>query len=98
MFLTRGEMPHEAAWVAWLAAAKHLVPLEHLPPGVCANNQSMSHPDGKHLPPPTRLRQRVLVEQALFSVYVHPSLDFKGYSGDSLFHGRSLRLRVKVAP
>ena len=91
-------MPHETAWAAWLAAARGLVPLEYMQPGACTQNASLEQPAG-HVRPTQeslKLRRRIFVEQALFSVYVHPAPEFPGYSKDSVFHGHSVRLRVKV--
>ena len=91
-------MPHETAWAAWLAAARGMVPLEYMQPGACTWNASMEQPAG-HVRPAQetiKLRRRIFVEQALFSVYVHPSPEFPGYPKDSVFYGKSVRLRVKV--
>lgn len=43
-----------------------------------------------------KVQSRARPEQALFSLYVHPSPDFKGYKRSSIFFGRSLPSRVKV--
>lgn len=98
LFLTRGDMPHEAAWAAWLSAARGLVPLDVLPPGVCSLNKTLQQPKGpvRDRKETRRLRRSIFVEQALFSIYLHPSPEFNGYSKNSVFYGRSIRLRVKV--
>ena len=97
LFLSRGDMPHEAAWSAWLGAARGLVPLELIEPSTCTKNQSLL-PRLSSLPAQQayKLRRRIFAEQALFSIYVHPSPDFKTYPKDSVFYGHAVRLRVKV--
>ena len=39
MFLTRGDMPHEASWRAWLSSAEGLVPIEAAQSALCRRQQ-----------------------------------------------------------
>ena len=73
--------------------------MSHVQPGACTQDPVLPQPQPaaqSHLDLPLRLRRRLLSEQALFSVYLHPSPDFQGYHRNSLFHSHALRFRVKV--
>ncbi len=37
MFLTRGDMPHEASWAAWLRSAEGMVPIDPAQNALCAH-------------------------------------------------------------
>ena len=37
MFLTRGDMPHEASWAAWLRSAEGMVPIDPAQDALCAH-------------------------------------------------------------
>lgn len=37
MFLTRGDMPHEASWAAWLRSAEGMVPIDPSQDALCAH-------------------------------------------------------------
>ena len=37
MFLTRGDMPHEASWAAWLRSAEGMVPIDPTQDALCAH-------------------------------------------------------------
>lgn len=40
MFLTRGDMPHEATWAAWLESAKGMVPIDLVAESSMCRNSS----------------------------------------------------------
>lgn len=76
LFLTKGEMPHEATWRAWFKAAAGLMPREDAmrlcerpPPWWTALHTACDRmADGRDQ----------LAKQALFSVYVHAPPSFEG--------------------
>ena len=37
LFLTRGDMPHEASWAAWLRSAEGMVPIDPAHDALCAH-------------------------------------------------------------
>ena len=37
MFLTRGDMPHEASWAGWLRSAEGMVPIDPAQDALCAH-------------------------------------------------------------
>ena len=51
MFLTRGDMPHEASWRAWLRAAEGLVPIEAASAALCRPQQPHCHTPAPNLLP-----------------------------------------------
>jgi len=40
MFLTRGDMPHEASWAAWLRSAEGMVPIDPAQDALCAHKSA----------------------------------------------------------
>ena len=51
MFLTRGDMPHEASWRAWLRTAEGLVPVEAASAALCRPQQPHCHTPAPNLLP-----------------------------------------------
>ncbi|CAK0758242.1 hypothetical protein CVIRNUC_002605 [Coccomyxa viridis] len=93
MFLTRGDMPHEASWAAWLRSAEGMVPIDPAQNALCAHK-----PDPGKCPWANGVRQSPMgpMGQFLYSVYVHSGPGYRGYKEDSLFHGREVPDRVQV--
>ena len=97
MFITRGPMPHEKSWAAWLSAAKWLVPVQHANASTCS--QGYRVPKNAHIRHSARKSaSQHYHEQALFTLYVHSPPDHKGFAKDTVFRDRELDMRVKVAP
>lgn len=95
LFITRGEMPYERMWAAWLAAAKWLVPAQHANAFQCeAAYKPPRGMDAGRLE--SKSGRQHYEEQALFSIYVHSSPNFTGYAADSVFAGKTISERVEV--
>ena len=65
MFLTRGDMPHEASWAAWLRSAEGMVPIDPAQNALCAHK-----PDPGKCPWANGVRQ---VTQGCISCILHAS-------------------------
>ncbi|KAK9829906.1 hypothetical protein WJX72_008600 [[Myrmecia] bisecta] len=95
MFLTRGALPHQAMWVEWLAIMDGLIPTDLIHEGLCATDlapcltswqQQLAERKGIGSEPGER--------QLLFSVYVHPSKDYKQPYIEHVFNQAVIRKRV----
>ena len=98
LFLTRGPMPHERSWAAWLAAAKWLIPVEQAAQGQCTAGlpERARVADRRYEAVGRKAGKRHLDEQLLFSIYVHPAPDFEGYPADTVFQDQEIDVRTKV--
>ena len=102
MFLTRGEMPHEQSWAAWLAAAEGQVPVRRVREKLCEGEEEVIARCQRHR---LQRKSRAMLQndgsaaldgQHLFSVYVHPPPDFEGYPPGTVFHNRQIAERIQV--
>lgn len=94
MFITKGPMPHEAAWVAWFRAARWLVPK-----GFAAFQNCTEGSAEVSVQPKTtthRNGSQHFIEQILFSMYIHSPPTHNEYEPDSLFWQHSIPNRVQV--
>ena len=56
MFLTRGDMPHEASWRAWLSSVEGLVPIDAAQSTLCRRQQLQCYtPSVNSLPHVTKV-------------------------------------------
>eukprot|EP00891_Asterochloris_glomerata_P002641 jgi/Astpho2/2641/fgenesh1_pg.00049_%23_18_t len=97
LFLTRGPMPHEALWTAWLAGARGHIQAECAAAAVC----NAQDPDAAAV-----AIQRACAPDAaastyagqhMFSIYVHSAPDFEGYRDGSIFQGREIADRMETS-
>lgn len=95
MFITKGDMPHESSWAAWLGAAKWLVPFQYAKPDASFSETTL--PRQSWLTS-SRLKtgQQQYTEQALFNMYVHAPPNHTGYAPDTVFRDRDIGERVTV--
>lgn len=95
MFLTRGPMPHEGLWGAWLRAANGLVPGESQDYDILAD-QAQCNRNKRGGPFLHSIQQRpgdvhsARPCQCLFSIYIHPPPGHADYPNNSVFHGREV--------
>ena len=96
MFLTRGPMPHEELWGAWLRAASGLIPGESQNFGRLADQTQCNRSMAGNSPFLHSIQQRpgdvhsALPCQCLFEFYIHPPPGFAGCAESSVFHGREV--------
>ena len=80
------------AWAAWLRPTAGNLRVDCLAKRVC--NAPDEHAMLQGVNAACAPRNDTLSH--LFSIYIHPSPAFKGYSRDSIFRGREISPRIKV--
>jgi hypothetical protein len=75
LLLTRGALPHEAAWALWFEAAGGEVPLSALRAGGCSARAYADVASACRADPAA---PSAIGNQHMFSVYVHTPPDFAG--------------------
>jgi len=78
LLLTRGSMPHEAAWALWFEAAGGEVPLSALRAGGCSARAYADVASACRADPAA---PSAIGNQHMFSIYVHTPPDFAGTAG-----------------
>ncbi|PSC67186.1 beta-1,6-N-acetylglucosaminyltransferase enzyme [Micractinium conductrix] len=104
LFLTIGDLYHEAAWRLWFASAGGLLPARDAQATVCnasaeqfgkiqaacdAQQGAVAHQTATPAADP-------IAHQHLFSIYVHAPPFFEGYPSGSLWQGRLIPRRVST--
>jgi hypothetical protein len=102
LFLTRGAMPHEAAWREWFRAAAGRAPAAALAAAACAGGPRWEAAraacaGGADLTDPAADPLDAIARQSLFDVWVHPPPTFPGFPPGSLFAGRELPPALRTA-
>eukprot|EP00884_Botryococcus_braunii_P000016 jgi/Botrbrau1/10014/Bobra.0012s0101.1 len=101
LFLTRGEMPHERVWRAWLESAAGLLPMYCLASALCARggyplldkvSPACRAPDLVEIQ--TATGPEVLAAQYLYNMYLHTPMDNAGFGEDSIFYGREIPTHI----
>ena len=98
MFLTTGDLYHEETWKLWFKSAADVIPSQSMATAVCHTEgvsarlaQAAAACEG------TGNSTNAILNQHLFSVYIHAPPSFKGYVKDSLWNGHLIQNRVKTS-
>ncbi|KAI3427440.1 hypothetical protein D9Q98_010355 [Chlorella vulgaris] len=96
LFLTYGELRHEAAWTRWLESAAGMLPAHTAQAAVCEEGrdyEALRRACAAEVPGSSG-GSSIIERQHLFSVYVHAPPNVTGYPSGSLWEGHLVTHRV----
>ena len=96
LFLTRGELPHEATWRAFFENAGKTVP-RTAELAVCSNSAQLAETLHDQCEAMNNATGDPIEAQQLFSVYVHAPPSFAGYPNSSLWANSRISQSIHVS-